>query len=1244
AAGTSTHFDGESGSFSVSASNKFGDDFRGKGLLKLAPGKHYLQFSGSGQYWIKGGADSPEDFLGYSDFDNTVTGNATFPVTNYPAHLGDWNAGDPTWQSGKGKGIIGVINYLGLQRVNSLYFLTMNLGGDGQNTHPFASTSSDVIYDCSKLDQWGIVFDHAQMKGILLQIVLNEAEAANRTRLDGGALGTERKLFYREMTARFAHVNGLMWNICEEGIETFYPASLLMSFADYIKSVDPYDHPIGIHNWIKANDIDVVFADFYGHPSFDYLSMQHRGSYIRAGYPDPRYPTALGDIRAGTAAAGKPLALMGDELEWVLPSDDEAYTLGIYAKCGMKWQRKSVLWQFYLSGGAGVKYIVESLLNTHDFRVYEPMWRYTRYARNFMDQIPFADMVPSHNLLTGESTYAKSDPLISGVVLAKPGEIYAIQLPNASSTGTLNLSGASGDFTKRWYNPRTGVFEGATTTITGGGNVSLGPPPSSSSEDWVVLIEKIGVSPGMFQFSASYYSITEGDSGTKTLTVNVTRTGGTVGAVSVDYNTSDGSATLGDNDYENTSSTLNWANGDSSNKTFTVTVNGDTDVENSEYFNLILSNPTGGATLGPQNTAIAMINDDDGTTSMGVFQEVGGLVVMEVESTSVVWPWVEETAIAGYTGSSYYRMTINDFDPSTPSGELSYRFLISNPGTYRLRIRGWKPDVGDIGAHNDSWVKLVGHPGDEGVYNKVFMGGAAGVWNWDTTYDLEPMRKPRFNLSAGEHELRIAGRSDEYVIDRIVLYREDLVTTSQASNINNPQSPIASEQGMLQFSASNYSVLEGNGGTKNVTLAVTRTGGTTGTVSVDYATSDGTATLADNDYETASGTLIWTDGDSGNKTFTVTLNGDTNEENTEYFNLTLSNATGGAALGLQVTATVAITNDDGAPLGWSYQGWTNDATTGLDGSFPYTAAHHFCNAHPGSVTVNGVDFTTGRVTSGSGWNVGGAIHWTGDTSVNITGDSANIADQFLYGGEPRTVQFTGLTIGKTYKASFFSVGWDASGRIQLFSSGGNDLVLDQDYYGNNNGIVISYMYLASAASQDFTITKTTEVGTFHLYALANQEVPLVVDPTLPSVDAGPDMISFSGAVVELDPNVVNNDNEPKGTLTYLWTVEPDGIGDPDLDVVITDADKEDASVTITKTATGTATVVTMKLDVTLEGKNPVADSMKIDVYDDACAAVRIGLDLADITDFDENCITDLKDLAVMLAVWLVDNSLTAPVP
>jgi hypothetical protein len=153
------------------------------------------------------------------------------------------------------------------------------------------------------------------------------------------------------------------------------------------------------------------------------------------------------------------------------------------------------------------------------------------------------------------------------------------------------------------------------------------------------------------------------------------------------------------------------------------------------------------------------------------------------------------------------------------------------------------------------------------------------------------------------------------------------------------------------------------------------------------------------------------------------------------------------------------------------------------------------------------------------------------------------------------------------------------------------------------------------------------------------------DPNLPDVEAGPDMISWSGQTVTMDPNVVNNDTtEPQGTLTYLWTAEPNGIGDPNLDVAITGADTENASVTITKTATGDATVVKMTLAVTLPGKAPVKDSMTIDVYDDAClAALDLGLATIGTADLDGNCITNFKDFAVLAATWLDNYKPTGPV-
>ena len=53
------------------------------------------------------------------------------------------------------------------------------------------------------------------------------------------------------------------------------------------------------------------------------------------------------------------------------------------------------------------------------------------------------------------------------VVFAKPGEVYAIYLPGTESTGSLDLSGVSGQFEKRWFDPRTGEFVGTAETVSG---------------------------------------------------------------------------------------------------------------------------------------------------------------------------------------------------------------------------------------------------------------------------------------------------------------------------------------------------------------------------------------------------------------------------------------------------------------------------------------------------------------------------------------------------------------------------------------------------------------------------------------------------------------------------------------------------------------------------------------------------------------------------------------------------------
>ncbi len=113
--------------------------------------------------------------------------------------------------------------------------------------------------------------------------------------------------------------------------------------------------------------------------------------------------------------------------------------------------------------------------------------------------------------------------------------------------------------------------------------------------------------PGTLQFSAASYSVGEAAG---SVSITATRTGGSTGAVGVNYATSNGSATAG-SDYTAASGTLNWANGDAANKNFSVVILNDTAVEGAETVALALSNPTGGATLGTPASATLTLTDDD---------------------------------------------------------------------------------------------------------------------------------------------------------------------------------------------------------------------------------------------------------------------------------------------------------------------------------------------------------------------------------------------------------------------------------------------------------------------------------------------------------------------------------------------------------------------------------------------------------------------------------------------------------
>jgi plastocyanin len=122
-----------------------------------------------------------------------------------------------------------------------------------------------------------------------------------------------------------------------------------------------------------------------------------------------------------------------------------------------------------------------------------------------------------------------------------------------------------------------------------------------------VTVQGAPSNPGTLRFENSSFSVSEG---APVARVGVLRQGGDDGQVSVSYATGDGSATAG-SDYQAASGTLTWPDGDDSRRTFDVPILGDGLVEGDETLSLLLSLPTGGASLAAPSSATLRILDDD---------------------------------------------------------------------------------------------------------------------------------------------------------------------------------------------------------------------------------------------------------------------------------------------------------------------------------------------------------------------------------------------------------------------------------------------------------------------------------------------------------------------------------------------------------------------------------------------------------------------------------------------------------
>jgi len=462
-AGKSSSFDGHMSTFIIEETNKSGKDFRSKGILRYK-GARYLKFD-NGEYFLKGGADSPENLLGYLDFDGTYAIKGV--LKDFAPHIRDWKSGDPTWRDGRGKGLIGALNYLASTGANAFSFITMNIKGDGQDVWPWIDHKTRDRYDVSKLDQWEKVFSHADTLGLFLHFKTQETE--NDLLLNNGDLGPERKLYYRELIARFGHHHALNWNLGEENNiwreRNDTSQQLIKSYIDYFHVNDAYNHAVVLHSF--PHEQHKSYTPLLG-SALDGISLQTGWKHV---HDDTKMWVEKSKDK------GKPWVVSNDEQNshfvGVKPDGPNSNAADI---------RKQVLWGNLMAGGAGVEYYfgynyTDSDLTANGWRSRDSVWRDIKHALNFFtNYIPFWEMAEADHLATSSNVY----------VYSKPGSVYVYYF---YGQGKASIRAPQGYYSIQWYNPRTGgdLITTNPNRLTGPADINI----DVEDTDWVLILKRV---------------------------------------------------------------------------------------------------------------------------------------------------------------------------------------------------------------------------------------------------------------------------------------------------------------------------------------------------------------------------------------------------------------------------------------------------------------------------------------------------------------------------------------------------------------------------------------------------------------------------------------------------------------------------------------------------------------------------------------------------------------------------------
>jgi hypothetical protein len=300
-------------------------------------------------------------------------------------------------------------------------------------------------------------------------------EAESIWLMGGSDLSDERKLYYRELIARFGHHLSLNWNLSEE---TSVDVSLVKKTAAYIANLDPYKHHLVQHTYPLGHGKGVE------KPNYDYYYLNLLGSQ--------------------STLTGASLQLQKDDVHsevkrwyelseasgriWAIANDEQGNAqIGVTVDAGhpsykaMKPDnreeiRKKVLWGTLMAGGFGVEYYYGYATESNDLNNQDHRTRATKYEDAkvaidfFQNEIDFINMKPADEITSISDDY----------VLAGENQID-VYLPNGGNT---NINLPNGKWSVSWFDP---IKSGGLKSRTKASKVISAP---NSDHDWVAVLTK----------------------------------------------------------------------------------------------------------------------------------------------------------------------------------------------------------------------------------------------------------------------------------------------------------------------------------------------------------------------------------------------------------------------------------------------------------------------------------------------------------------------------------------------------------------------------------------------------------------------------------------------------------------------------------------------------------------------------------------------------------------------------------